>query len=485
MKCPKCNHTLPSDSEFCQYCGTRIEKPVTPPVVEKKEEPAVVGAPPVPVEATPAPEVPKRPTPVEEKVVLTADAEELTQLPDFDKMTPDEALNAILQVQAKNMVEAMEANSKTQPDNEGDADFGLVPEKPIFTLALKSVDGEKEYLGKLYTLNGEKIKYNRRGSTSANGINGMIDIYDTYLPSGQPYKTIYINMYGAKCSMRAPAGFSFEGIKNTTCPKCNHALPKDSEFCQFCGSRISTKPVVPQATIPAVPIAKPSPKVVTTDSRPHQSVPEKTTPQKKNQKKWKIASIILIVLVVISLAANAAQFFYHNYSTADIQAQLDAANKTIAEKDASITSYKNKISSQTTTINQQKTEISSLKTEISSLKTVISSLKTKSGYFDDIVSGMRYGNAGYAASNFFSNDSVIVVSKSNSSYKFTLTANWSNGGTVEVDYSSSCAYVTFDNNEWYTSTKMTVHPRSKGVTVATFSNSVNSQTFKVLIIVTD
>ena len=158
MICNKCNHKLPDDSEFCQYCGNKIEQGfvISTEAVEepKKVEPPVV--------------VPTAP------VVSVAPAVEDES--SIDDMTPDEALNTILKIQAKNTVEAMEANSKTQPDNEGDADFGLVPEKPIFTLALMSVDGEKEYLNRLYTANGEKIKYNRLGSTSVDGINGMIDI---------------------------------------------------------------------------------------------------------------------------------------------------------------------------------------------------------------------------------------------------------------------------------------------------------------------
>ena len=194
MKCTKCNHALPDDSEFCQYCGTRVEKVAALPteVCYKPiaEEVAAVLA--EEIVETPNTEEQNQSQSIEETSdtvpVVEKPKSPAPQLPDLGNMTPDEALNAILQIQAKNTVDAMEANSQSQPDNEADVDFGLVPEKPIFTLALKSVEGEKEYLGRLYASNGEKIKYNRRGSTSANGINGMIDIYDTYLEKPNSHK---------------------------------------------------------------------------------------------------------------------------------------------------------------------------------------------------------------------------------------------------------------------------------------------------------
>ena len=156
MICNKCNHKLPDDSEFCQYCGNKIE---SAEIVE----------------------------------TFNPDTEELIEELNNPDITSDDALNAILKFQAKATIDAMEANAKSQPDNESDENFGLVARKPIFTLAIKSVAGEEEYLDKLRTTNGERIKYTRRGSISAVDINGMIDIYDTFLPNGQPYKTIYVN----------------------------------------------------------------------------------------------------------------------------------------------------------------------------------------------------------------------------------------------------------------------------------------------------
>ena len=279
-----------------------------------------------------------------------------------------------------------------------------------------------------------------------------------------------------------------------TCPTCNSVLPMDSEFCQFCGSRIlmakGTISSKPEALVLPDPAESGEGFIENGVSDDAQEVIKRNdsdmpVPQKKAGRNSKLLIAVLVIAVVLSVAGNIGQFFVHSHSASNFESQLEEANKMLVEKDATIASYKEEISSQAATITSNKNKISSQETTINQQKRQISDLKVKKEYFDEIVSEMRYGNAGYAASNFCASDSVIVVDKNDTSCKFTLTANWSYGGTVSVDYSSSAAWVSFDNNTWSKSTTMTVHPLWEGITVVTFSNDVDSKTFKVLIIVTD
>lgn len=87
-----------------------------------------------------------------------------------------------------------------------DAEYGLVVTKPIYTTNVKS---SYEYLEHLRSLSGERYKWERLGSTSVQGVKGMIDMYEGTLPSGEKSPTIYINMYGSENSHSAPIGFMY------------------------------------------------------------------------------------------------------------------------------------------------------------------------------------------------------------------------------------------------------------------------------------
>lgn len=184
MICAACKRNIPNDSVFCQFCGKPLEQPSVP-------------------------SDPEKPNPPKQPAALGTDTSSCNPSPATEKMTSKQALEIIADWQAKNVADSLNANRQNQPNHEGEADFGLVPKKPVYTPALKAVEGEEKYLDRLYTSNGEKIKYVRKGSVSLAEINGPVDIYATYLPSGQPYKTIYINMYGTTPSIKAPMGFSF------------------------------------------------------------------------------------------------------------------------------------------------------------------------------------------------------------------------------------------------------------------------------------
>ena len=86
--------------------------------------------------------------------------------------------------------------------------FAISPDNPVKAI---NISAGYNYLNNLYTLDGEKVKYNRIGSMIRQ--NGkIIDAYMLSFKSGGEDKTmkIYIDPYSAENSMEAPAGLVFK-----------------------------------------------------------------------------------------------------------------------------------------------------------------------------------------------------------------------------------------------------------------------------------
>ena len=86
---------------------------------------------------------------------------------------------------------------------EGTGEFGLEATNPIPT---STNFGSISYLGKLRTLDGVKVEYERRGSYEAANIPSMIDGYKI-TANGKDVATIFLCPYNKKNSEIAPRGF--------------------------------------------------------------------------------------------------------------------------------------------------------------------------------------------------------------------------------------------------------------------------------------
>lgn len=193
-------------------------------------------------------------------------------------------LNALVQ-QFSYMEDTAKENAEAERKNLEDADYGLVPKKPIYT---HGVNASWDYVNDLKASSGERLSWERLGSTIEDGINGNIDIYQSTLPDGTKYGIIYVNMYGSSNSDKIPAGYvkerpSLDAVadkmsrekgdnsvasamqyeassardsdesnpivklptmeKESTmvvafCRKCGAKLASDSMFCHKCGTKV-------------------------------------------------------------------------------------------------------------------------------------------------------------------------------------------------------------------------------------------------------
>ncbi len=226
------------------------------------------------------------------------------------------------------------------------------------------------------------------------------------------------------------------------------ATNKVTRFCKMCGGQINTQT-------------------------------KKCTVCGKQYFHWKrIAPLVFLsILIFILSVLNIVQYLNNQQSV-----------ETISAFESKLADTENELALNARTISDYKSMISIQESNISSLNAMVTENAKKAKDYDDLLSALCCNNLGYAASNFQSSESVIVVGKNQKMRKFTLTAYWSKGGTVSVSYSPNIkktATVEFDNEKWDHSTTMTVIPMSAGITTVTFSNNVDSKSFQVIIIVTE
>ena len=94
----------------------------------------------------------------------------------------------------------------TIPDGYGE--FGHEVTNPI---PVNTVYGNIAYLGKLRTLDGKKISYQRLGSTFTQNIDSPIDMYDITVDD-KKIAVLYLSPYHQKNSERPPKGFKLSAL---------------------------------------------------------------------------------------------------------------------------------------------------------------------------------------------------------------------------------------------------------------------------------
>ena len=336
---------------------------------------------------------------------------------------------------AKVLVEEARKNKNNQPDFEADEDFGLVPNKPVYTLFTKLIDGEEEYLNSLYTSEGDKISWKRTGSINLKNMGGSVDCYDTFLPSGEFYKTIYINMYGSKESISVPVGFQkistpinkkslqpFEGNKpQKVCTSCGKANPEDSEFCQYCGK-----------------------KIVIVEELKNIAPAEKGADKSNSSKLFKIACCIIAVLLFLNIYQYSMYF--------SISEEFEKTRHTAEFYE---TRYKD----------LQKT-----------------SSEYRSKYYE-IINIIKSWDAGYASSNYYASDSIVVLNKNGGSKSVTITCKYYNTTIYSSNSNRFVANDSWSYNWNGYSTSITFSPVDIGTSIITFTNDYNSDSFRIMVIV--
>lgn len=132
---------------------------------------------------------------------------------------------------------------------------------------------------------------------------------------------------------------------------------------------------------------------------------------------------------------------------------------------------------------------SALETQLAQKSAKVDQLQEATSMYHTLKDALTSGTYGYASNNFRVDEGIVVLDKNDPCKFITLTANFGADVTISTDRAGSGADISFTEDKWYGSTTSLRVERKTNescartlVTKVTFSNSVNKQTFCVLVV---
>ena len=207
-------------------------------------------------------------------------------------------------------------------------------------------------------------------------------------------------------------------------------------------------------------------------------------PAKKKGSKGLLVGFIIVLVLALALAAlNVVQYFgllpfgQDKGSDEEEVTFTDAAGKEYNAEDMVA-----KLQEEKTGLT---TQLEQAKGEAAEARQSLEAIQPKADRYDSVTDFLGTGAPHIGSEEFFADVPALVLHAGDAPSYFTVTADFSQGATVSFSAASNVAKFEWTESSWATSTQIKVTPVAAGTTIISFTNSLNSATFQVMVIVTD
>ena len=234
-------------------------------------------------------------------------------------------------------------------------------------------------------------------------------------------------------------------------------------------------------TVPSAEVAR-----AQKEKKPAQPKPEKppkapTPAKEKRSGKGGLLAAFLIALALALIASAAFALLY--FDVFDFWKKDSSHENTVDVTDAE----GNELTAEDA-VKQLQEENAVLIEKVASLEGAsgdAASLKAKADRYDALIDFYSTERPNVGSNKFFADVPVVVMRVNDAPAAFHITADYGQQVSVNIVSYKNVAKASWTEGQWNKTTEVMVTPVAPGATVVTFNNDLNSDTFRVLIIVTE